>query len=219
MKLKLLLPWLCVVGLVIGLAAVYSDSQKQAGDLAKAHQDSQELEQLRAAAEEAKKIPTESEELARLRKENEEVLSLRNEVRQLRLDKAQLTRQVQVAQSQAQNAQAQSQNVQALLQTQAQRLVAAQATAASASEQQAAAARVVLNQTATCINNLRQIDGAKQQWALENKKAAEDMPSATDLAPYFKGNALPVCAAGGAYTLNAVGLEATCSIPGHVLPK
>src|SRR5882762_2343611 len=107
MKLKLLLPWLCVVGLVIGLAALYSDNQKQAADLAKARQDSQELEQLRAAAEEAKKNPTESEELARLRKENEEVLRLRNQVRLLGNDKAQLTRDLQVAQSQAQSAQAQ----------------------------------------------------------------------------------------------------------------
>ncbi|MEY2427465.1 MAG: type pilus assembly protein PilA [Verrucomicrobiota bacterium] len=212
MKLKLLLPWLCVVGLVICLVALYSDSQKQAADLAKAKQDSQELEQLRAAAEEAKKVPTESEEMARLRKENDELLRLRNDVRQLRLDKAQLTRQVEVAQGQVQSAQAQ-------VQFQAQRLSAAQTAAASAAEQQAVAARNAMAQTAACINNLRQIDGAKQQWALENKKTAEDVPPATELALFFKGGAFPVCPAGGAYTINAVGVEATCSIPGHVLPK
>ena|SRR5437016_4449865 len=217
MKLKLLLPWLCVVGLAICLVAVYSDSQKQAGDLAKAKQDSQELEQLRAAAEEAKKAPTESEEMARLRKENEEVLRLRNEVRQVRNDNAQLTRQVQVAQTQVQNSQLQVQNAQAQIQAQAQRL--AVQPAAPAPELQGTGGRVVLNQTGICINNLRQIDGAKQQWALENKKAAEDVPTATDLASYFKGNALPVCPAGGAYTINAVVVDATCSIPGHVLPK
>jgi hypothetical protein len=209
MKLKLLLPWLCVVGLAICLIALYSDSQKQAADLARAKQDSQELEQLRAAAEEAKKVPTESEEMARLRKENEEVLRLRNDVRQLRLDKTQLTRQVEVAQSVAQNAQAQ-------VQAQAQRITAAQTAAASAEAQQA---RNAMTQAASCILNLRQIDGAKNQWAVENKKTAEDVPAATDLAPYLKGNVFPVCPAGGAYAINAVAVEATCSIPGHVLPK
>src|SRR5437868_553948 len=103
MKLKLLLPWLCVVGLAICLVAVYSDSQKQAGDLAKAKQDSQELDQFRAAAEEARKAPTESEEMARLRKENEEVLRLRNQVRQLGNENAQMRRQDKVARTQVQN--------------------------------------------------------------------------------------------------------------------
>src|SRR5215831_18946939 len=32
------------------------------------------------------------------------------------------------------------------------------------------------SQTNACINNLRQIDGAKQQWALENGKQATDLP-------------------------------------------
>jgi prepilin-type N-terminal cleavage/methylation domain-containing protein len=33
-----------------------------------------------------------------------------------------------------------------------------------------------VSQTNACINNLRQIDGAKQQWALENGKANTDTP-------------------------------------------
>ena len=33
------------------------------------------------------------------------------------------------------------------------------------------------SQTNACINNLRQIDGAKQQWALENGKQAADTPA------------------------------------------
>ena len=36
-----------------------------------------------------------------------------------------------------------------------------------------------------CINNLRQIDGAKQQWALENKKEGSAMPSFSDIGPYL----------------------------------
>src|SRR5438045_2244256 len=59
-----------------------------------------------------------------------------------------------------------------------------------------------------CINNLRQIDGAEQQWALETKQAAAAVPAYTDISSYMK-NAV-VCPAGGAaatfgssYTLSA----------------
>jgi hypothetical protein len=69
-----------------------------------------------------------------------------------------------------------------------------------------------------CINNLRQIDAAKQQWALENDKTADDIPSAQDLLPYFSNAVFPVCPSGGTYTINAVGVLPACSVPGHVLP-
>ena len=79
------------------------------------------------------------------------------------------------------------------------------------------------SQTNACINNLRQIDGATQQWALETKQAAVAVPLSTDIAPYLKK--LPTCPAGGAtfaasYTLQAVTTNALCLIvPGtHVLP-
>ena len=36
-----------------------------------------------------------------------------------------------------------------------------------------------------CINNLRLIDSAKQQWALENRKQATDTPTMDDLRPYI----------------------------------
>jgi prepilin-type N-terminal cleavage/methylation domain-containing protein len=39
-----------------------------------------------------------------------------------------------------------------------------------------------------CINNLRQIDGAKQQWALENKQLDSATPVAADLTPYLGRN-------------------------------
>ena len=69
-----------------------------------------------------------------------------------------------------------------------------------------------------CINNLRTIAGAKDQWALENKKGTGDAVSAQDIQPYLRNNAIPACPQGGAYTLNDVGALPTCSIPGHVLP-
>jgi len=68
-----------------------------------------------------------------------------------------------------------------------------------------------------CINNLRQIDGAKQQWALENKKQAADIPTESDLAPYLKlkDAQMPKCPAGGDYKINPVREQPTCSIPTH----
>ncbi len=76
-------------------------------------------------------------------------------------------------------------------------------------------ARTVSQQNA-CINNLRQIDAAKQQWALEKGKQATDVPAMEDLKPYLQR--IPHCPAGGTYTLNAVGQPPTCSIPDHRLP-
>jgi prepilin-type N-terminal cleavage/methylation domain-containing protein len=70
-----------------------------------------------------------------------------------------------------------------------------------------------------CINNLRQIDGAKEQWALENKKSAgTDTASATaEINAYIKGNATPKCPAGGTYTYGNVDSSPTCDIGGHSL--
>ena len=51
------------------------------------------------------------------------------------------------------------------------------------------------SQTNACINNLRQIDGGKQQWALENGKAGGDTPAAADLQVYVgrRGTGQDVC--------------------------
>jgi competence protein ComGC len=69
-----------------------------------------------------------------------------------------------------------------------------------------------------CINNLRMIDGAKQQWALEHKKESTDTPTQGEVVVFLRNQQLPVCAAGGIYTLNAAGEEPTCSVPDHRLP-
>ncbi|HZQ45414.1 MAG TPA: hypothetical protein VFC07_00260 [Verrucomicrobiae bacterium] len=71
-------------------------------------------------------------------------------------------------------------------------------------------------QSNSCINNLRQIDGAKQMWALENKKAEGDIPTWEDLKPYLHSG-IPKCSQGGIYQLNKIGTDPACSIPGHVL--
>jgi prepilin-type N-terminal cleavage/methylation domain-containing protein len=63
-------------------------------------------------------------------------------------------------------------------------------------------ARTTAQQNA-CINNLRQVDGAKQQWALENKAAATALPALTDIQPYLgRGTAgtTPTCPSDSAKT-------------------
>jgi hypothetical protein len=222
MKMKSLLPWLCVLGLLAGLAWVYAASQKKDVELAALREDSQQLQQLRAELEEAKtnSVQGQSDELTRLRKDNEELLRLRNEVRQLRGDKQQLATQLQTAQAQVQGVQAQ---VQALRANPAQLASPGQLTPAAQAAFAARYGLTVTNSeqtvTASCINNLRLIDGAKQQWALEHQKPAGALLTAADLTPYVKSNALPVCPAGGVYTLNPVGLAPICNISGHALPR
>jgi len=70
-----------------------------------------------------------------------------------------------------------------------------------------------------CINNLRQLDGAKEQWALENKKSegTATTGSENDIYAYLKGAASPACPAGGTYAVSAIGANPTCTITGHTL--
>jgi prepilin-type N-terminal cleavage/methylation domain-containing protein len=77
------------------------------------------------------------------------------------------------------------------------------------------------SQQSTCVNNLRQIDGAAQTWALETKQAPSATYALTDLKPYIKLNSqgnIPGCPANGIYTPGlTVAASPTCNIPGHVL--
>lgn len=70
-----------------------------------------------------------------------------------------------------------------------------------------------------CINNLRQIDGAKQQWALENNKEQTDTPTEDNVVAHLQDRWLPTCPAGGSYTINPVGESPACSVPKHQLPS
>jgi prepilin-type N-terminal cleavage/methylation domain-containing protein len=82
-------------------------------------------------------------------------------------------------------------------------------------------------QANACINNLRQIDAAANQFALEQKKKTGDAINyPDDLTPYIKLNSagsIPPCPAGGTYTDPNVGSNPVCSLsdsvtPAHVLP-
>jgi len=78
-----------------------------------------------------------------------------------------------------------------------------------------------------CINNLRQIDSAINEWALEHHATNGSSVSMDDIKPYIKLNSagnIPSCPDGGKYTLRKVGdvPQVTCSLstatPAHVLP-
>src|SRR6516164_9322449 len=65
------------------------------------------------------------------------------------------------------------------------------------------------SQANACINNMRQIDAAVNQWALEqHKTTGSTAPTlTTDLTPYIKLNSassIPGCPAGGTYTVGTV---------------
>jgi prepilin-type N-terminal cleavage/methylation domain-containing protein len=79
------------------------------------------------------------------------------------------------------------------------------------------------SQKNACINNLRQIDGAIQQWALEFKKDPTATILETDVTPYLKNSV--ICPSGGtafsdSYTLATVADRPVCKkVPAtHVLP-
>lgn len=67
------------------------------------------------------------------------------------------------------------------------------------------------------INGLRQIQAAKNQWALEKNKQGGDVPTAGDLTPYFAGGKFPVFPAGVTCTIGAVTNDATCEYKGETL--
>jgi prepilin-type N-terminal cleavage/methylation domain-containing protein len=85
------------------------------------------------------------------------------------------------------------------------------------------------SQSTACINNLRQIETAVQQVAIEqNKHVGDVLVYPDDVSPYIKLNAnghVPSCPAGGIYSLLPVGADpqTVCSLgstvdPPHILP-
>jgi hypothetical protein len=82
-------------------------------------------------------------------------------------------------------------------------------------------------QSNACINNLRRIDAAANEFALVNHLTNGDtIRFPNDLTPYIKLNSagkIPTCPSGGTYHLTRVGDAPVCSlsntvIPDHILP-
>lgn len=86
------------------------------------------------------------------------------------------------------------------------------------------------SQSKACINNLRLIDAAKQQWALEEKQLGSAEPDLDDIGPYLvRGNQgrPPICPSAGSdtnfdssYSINVVTNPPTCKMvpEEHALP-
>ena len=68
----------------------------------------------------------------------------------------------------------------------------------------------------SCINNLRQIDSAKEQWALANGMVNDAAVVDAEVNEYIKK--VPVCPAQGTYTYGNVGADPTCDVADHILP-
>ena len=202
--MKSAIPWILIVALLAGGFFLYSANKDKDAQLAKLTQDSADLDSLRKENEDLKKQSVPPEELARLRKDNEEVLRLRNEVQTMRGQMKQLSSQLAAAQAQSSQVQQQAAKL-------------ASESAALRSQTEKAAITAKTDNDLACIYNPRVIDAAKQQWALENKKTATDVPTAEDLTPYLPKDTTIACPSGGTYSINAMNQPPTCTVAGHEL--
>src|SRR6266487_87566 len=164
---------------------------------------SQQIEKLRAENQQLAGLRADSDELERLRKEVAELHRLRAEVAQLRREKEEQAR------LQTENARL-SEQLKALSATELQTQAALIHSPVKASE---VAQVAQYNQYDSVVNNLRIIEGAKDQWALENKKGVGDTVTETDLLPYLKDNMMPGKVVGETYVLEVIGKAAYATTP------
>jgi len=209
MNVKRWFAWVCLALMIVTEIFLFRANHERDDALTKLHDAQQQLHDAQAQLDtlSTSNAAAQVSELASLRKQNE-ALTTKNSALQKNMEAMQLKVNTLVAEQNqtrehldtARTAlQLQQQNLQQLQNAQQQALAVANANA--------------------CINNLRQIDAAKNQWALEKNKSANDVPTVQDIAPYLKDNTLPVCPEAGTYSLNAAGVSPTCTIPGHVLPQ
>jgi len=79
------------------------------------------------------------------------------------------------------------------------------------------------SQAKGCVNNLRIMDAAKEQAAMEHgwttsQAIVVGTAEETNTLAYVKGGVIPSCPANGTYTYNVIGTDPVCSIGDpHVL--
>ncbi len=200
-----------------GLAMVYAQKERGAlqAQIVVLREQVGQLEAKSVDAKEVEKLRAQARQVEELKKEAEEVHRLRGEVTQLRQDKGQFEKalvenaQLRAVAQQAQKVQAENAALRGQYQSVVQNMQQ-QAQMLAANPEQA--------RKNSCIANLKQIDGAIQQWALENRKVAASPVDMRGVVEYLKGSVLPLCPAGGVYrpgpTVSGV---PTCTIPGHTL--
>jgi hypothetical protein len=184
------------------LVAAVSESRRQGEAIAT---DAKAVEKLRAQTIEA----------AAFKKEAEEVHRLRGEVTLLRKDKAGFEQakaenaQLRLVVQQARQLQSENSALLGQVQSAVQNLQPVQTLGVGYS---------ALEQKHACIANLKQIDGAIQQWALENRKQANSPVEWQGVLPYLKGSVLPRCPSSGVYSKgDSVSASPDCSVSGHTL--
>jgi hypothetical protein len=210
--MKTILPWILVVALAACAGAFYYSGTAKDRELTSLREQMQQMDGLRSQMDDLQKqAADQKDQIASMQRDNAELLKLRGQIKQITDEKAQLTKQLAAAQSQAERSQAEVQQVQSR----------ATESVKQMQEQQILQARQNSQAANICINNLRIIDGAKQQWALDKNKTANDVPQPADILPYIPNSngVFPQCPGGGRYTLNAVNMAPTCSLPGHALPQ
>lgn len=199
MKLKDIFLGILLVALIASELLLFSANQQKRDAVAKYNQAQQQLKLAQAQLDQAK---TDADAAtAQLRSDNQSLLQknaqLQTDIKRLQSEGQRLNQQLGTAR---QAVQLQQQHLEQL-----QTENPAPATAEAGHD--------------PCIANLRTLQVAKAQWALVNNKTATDVPTEQDLLVYLAGGVMPVCPSGGTYTINAVGLSPTCSIPGHALPQ
>ena len=193
--------WVCVAVLIVSEIMLFRANHARDAALADAHDAQQQLQQVQSDLDAMKNSNTgQQASLITFLKTQNATLTAKVAALQKNLDQLQAESQ-QTAQHLTTARDALQMQQEHLQQLQLQQQQAAEAANANA-----------------CINNLRMIESAKDQWALEKQKTATDVPVAQDLLPYFKDGTFPVCPDGGSYSINAAGDLPTCSIQGHVLP-
>lgn len=70
------------------------------------------------------------------------------------------------------------------------------------------------SQEHACINNLRIIDAAKEQWALADAAEPGQPVDIEGVNQYIKGATTPPCPAGGSYTYHVIDIPPECSLHG-----
>ena len=205
MNAKRWFAWVCLALMLVAEIFLFRANHERDAALTDGRDAQNQLRQAQTELEELKSSNAglQAAENSRLRKQNEiltnKLATLQRQVDQIRAENQQAAQNLNTARTALQ-----------LQQDHLQQLAADK-------QRLAAAGAAVINQN-TCLNNLRQIDAAKQQWALEKNKTDEAVPGARDLLPYLKNGVFPSCPGEGQYSINAVGLLPTCSIPSHVLP-
>ncbi len=69
------------------------------------------------------------------------------------------------------------------------------------------------SQLTAIVSNLRTIENAKNQWAIEARKGTGATPTTANLADYLKGQTMPSTVVGEIYNINAVGTLPTATTP------